>query len=254
MTSSSPGSSSAAAADVQQLGGAVADDDLLVAQPVVVRDLGPQRARARVDVAVQALARGVGDRVDDVVVRAARPRRARQVDRVDALERLRAPLGGRRAQVLADLLVREGLELAVVLEERHGVAGRGQRGREPGDEEQPDGEERDADDRGDGEDRADDPAALVVARGAAHEDPEAVEALDDRQAGQQREDHPQEGDEDRGADRVGVVLDLGADPQPRHRDRAPERGGHDDHEERDRQRDALVDDPPAHRACSGTAR
>ena len=57
---------------VQELRGAVADDDLLGLQAVVVGELGPQRAGARVDVAVQALARRVRDRVDDVVVRAAR--------------------------------------------------------------------------------------------------------------------------------------------------------------------------------------
>jgi hypothetical protein len=91
---------------VQQLGGAVADDDLLGRDAVAVGDLRAQGARARVDVAVQALARGVRDRVDDVVVRQPGPRRAREVDGVDALERLALALVGLLAQLPADLLRR----------------------------------------------------------------------------------------------------------------------------------------------------
>ena len=103
----------------EQLGGAVADHDLVGVDAVALRQLGAQRARVRVDVAVQPAARGERDRVDDEVVRQPGPGRPREVERVDPLELARAALVGLLAQLLADLLGRQALELPVVVEQPH---------------------------------------------------------------------------------------------------------------------------------------
>ena len=164
----------------QQLGGAVADDDLVAADAVAVRDLGAQRARVRVDVAVQPAPRGERDRVDDEVVREPGPRRPREIERIDARELVRPPLVGLLAQLAPTSSSTSpgtgGSSRAAP--RRPSRTARSRPG--PGDEQEPDRERGDADDGRDGEHRADHALALVVARGAAHEDPELVEALEQR--------------------------------------------------------------------------
>ncbi len=103
----------------EELRGPVADHDPRGLDAVAVGQLGAQLGRARVGVAVQPAPRRVGDRVDDVRVREARPRGAGEVDGLDARERRGAPLGRLALQILGNLLLGEPLELAVVVEQAH---------------------------------------------------------------------------------------------------------------------------------------
>ena len=74
---------------------------------------------------MQPAPRGVGDRVDDVERRVLGPGRAREVERLDARERLAAALVGLRAQPRVDLLLATALELPVVVEQPHRASAAG---------------------------------------------------------------------------------------------------------------------------------
>ena len=113
------------------------------------------------------------------------------------------------------------------------------------------GEADRADDRRRPEHAAEDAAALVDARRAADEDPRAVEALEDREPGEQRDEQRAEPEQDAPADAVGAVLDLRRDPQRAGRDRAPEQEVQDDHEREERVGEQRVRAPPPPAAALG---
>src|SRR4029078_10003515 len=93
----------------EQLGGAVADHQALLVDAERVRELGAQLVGAAVEVAVQAAASGVGDRVDDRGRRVRGARLGAEIYRLAARERLPAALGRRVAQLCADLLLGHAL-------------------------------------------------------------------------------------------------------------------------------------------------
>ena len=135
-------------------------------------ELGAQLGGVPVEVAVQAAARGVGDRVDDVGRRVLGPGRLREVERLDARERLargarRPPRAARRVTSSS----RHALELAVVVEEAHRCGyWRRRAASRPRPPPKISNQTVNSDapiTRREGEDAADDALALVVAGGAA---------------------------------------------------------------------------------------
>ncbi len=182
MSSSSPGPSSARAA---------ADSSCAAPWPTATRSgstplrrasSASQLLRGRVGCGLQDAARRERDRVHDVGVRQLVPGRAREVEQLDAREREPALLLGALAQLRADLLVAHPRELPVVVERPHASAGGLAAARELGDadagqlcpaeQHEPDREDRHADHAAEHEYLADHALALVVAGGAAHEDPQ----------------------------------------------------------------------------------
>ena len=99
--------------------------------------------------------------------------------------------------------------------------------------------------------RPSDAAALVDAGGAAHEDPRAVEALEDGEAANSTSEQGAEAEQDAPADAVGPVLDLRGDPQRAGRDRAPEQEVQDDHEREERVGEQRVGAPAPAAAALG---
>ena len=182
MTSSSSGLEQRLRRRAEQLGGAVAHHQALLGHAEVVRQLGAQRGGMAVEVAVQPAPRRVGDGVDHRRGRVLGPRRRAEVERLDARERLLLALVGLGAQVRADLLLGHALVLPVVAEHQRGASD----GAEPADEQQPEGEADGPDDRRGGEDAPEDALTLVVPGRAPGEDPEAVDALEQRQAAEEQ--------------------------------------------------------------------
>ena len=234
---------------LQQPAGAVPHRDAFGLDAVPARQLAPELHRVRVRQPVEPAPGHVGDRGHHVRMRELVPGGGREVQRVDPGQCAPPALLGPRPQLLRDLLVAQALELPVVVEQAHGgLRARRELGREAADEEQPAEEEGGPDDRGDGEHPADHPAALVVARRAAHQDPHEVQPPEDHQPGDQREQEAEEGHDDARERAVGDTLDLGADPHPGHRERAPVEEVHDDHQPQDPQGHAPVH-PLAQRAA-----
>ena len=234
MTSSSPGSISACAADGEQLRGAVADGDAL-GLDVVAR--GRARRAARSSPRCSGAGRARATNVIALTTpdgRVLRPGGAREVQLVDARERGAAALVGLLAQARADLLVRELLELLVVVEQAHQPVGGGfSESAQAAAEDHPQAEQRRADHRGVGEDAADHAAALVDARRRGARAPRrgraasAARAPPSASAGCRRTRR-------RCAKKmcVGQERDVRDDPQPADRDRAPEQQVDEDHQRR----------------------
>ncbi len=106
----------------EQLGGAVAEDQAVRVHAVALRERAPQVRAAQLRVAVQAAAGDEGDRADDARVGQLGPGGEGEVERLHAGERLASALGRLFAQALVDLLLGHPLELAVVVEQAHGMA------------------------------------------------------------------------------------------------------------------------------------
>ena len=231
MTSSSSGSSSACAAAPSSCAAPSPTTRRSSATPRRVRELGAQRRGVAVEVAVQPAARRVGDGVDHRRGRVLGPRRRAEVDRLDAGEGLLLALVGLGAQLRADLLLGHALELPVVAEHQRGASVEPRPPMNSSQMVKHDG----ADDRRGGEHAPEDALALVVPGGAPGEDPEAVDALEQREAAEeQREQQPAKPSRMPQRDRVGAVLDLRGDPQAERGDRPPEEQVDDDHERRAR--------------------
>ena len=215
----------------QELRGAVAHHQALLGHAEVVRQLGAQRRGVAVQVAVQPAARGVGDGVDHGRGRVLGPRRRAEVERLDAGEGLLLALVGLGAQIRADLLLGHPLELPVVAEHQCGASEEPSPPMNSSQKVKPDG----PDDRRGGEHAPEDALALVVPRGPPGQDPEAIDALEQREAAEeQRRAEPAKPSRMPSDDRVGVVLDLRGDPQAERGDRPPEEQVDDDHERRAR--------------------
>src|SRR3954462_4810916 len=98
----------------------------------------------------------------------------------------------------------------------------------PGDDEEPEHEAGAGDHERDEHDAFERATLLLDPPGAPHELPGVVDALGDRQRHEQREEHAGERAYDAGADRVGPVLHVRADPEPCHRLWAPDRDAEQD--------------------------
>jgi hypothetical protein len=97
----------------------VADRHAPGRQAVAAGQLGAQLPAGRVGIALHAPPRGPGDRGDHRVVGQARPRRAGQVQSLDAVQSVALALQGTLVSLPALLLGGERLELAVVVEQPH---------------------------------------------------------------------------------------------------------------------------------------
>jgi hypothetical protein len=105
------------AGGAQQLAGAVADDDARGLGAVARRERLAQGAGGRVGVRVDGAAQGERGRVDDLRVRRLVPGGGGEVQRWDLGQLAGALLVAALAQVAAELLRRELVELPVVVEE-----------------------------------------------------------------------------------------------------------------------------------------
>src|ERR1039458_2612551 len=111
----------------------------------------------------------------------------------------------------------------------------------PVDDQEPEREAEGADDGGDRERPPQGTGALVVAGGAAHEDPCLVQTAQDRERPEEQHGQSEKRGEDPEADAAREIVGLGADPQARQGNGSPAEQAQDDHPREQNAGEGAVD-------------
>ena len=195
-------------------------------------------------------------RVDDLRMRRPVPRGAREIQRRRAHDVARPLLVAPGAQLRTHLVRRELVELAVVAEQTPHQRGASE-GAGPSSTRNQNPNATSAITAVAPKMRGQHALALVVARGAAQQAPQAVQAVRQRQGDHQRGEDAEERDHDAEEVRVREVVDLGGDPQPGQRLRPPHRQAqqrlHRQHEQREQPVERAGARQTRAPACRGSA-